>query len=97
MIREADVDPSGTRTLGIVTKPDTLDQNHEKERQFFDLVQNKVKVLSLGWHVLRNLGQPDRAQFPAQEHRALIEFRDMKESDCFVRVSGGRFKRNGRG
>jgi hypothetical protein len=35
------VDPKGDRTLGLITKPDTLDKGSDSERFFIELAQNK--------------------------------------------------------
>lgn len=45
-------DPHGTRTLGIITKPDTLDAGSESEQFYVELAQNTAN--SLGWHVICN-------------------------------------------
>lgn len=47
-------DPDGSRTLGIITKPDTLPKSSDSERQFFDLAQNRDVHFKHGWHVLKN-------------------------------------------
>lgn len=49
-----EVDPSGLRTLGIITKPDTLHVGSESEKAFLDLAKNEDVFFRLGWHVLRN-------------------------------------------
>ena len=54
--READ--PKGERTVGIITKPDTL-QNYggtNMERSYMAMARNQdpVSKLQLGWHVVRN-------------------------------------------
>jgi GTPase SAR1 family protein len=49
-----DVDVDGTRTLGIITKPDTLDAGSESERSYLVLAKNEDVYFRLGWHVLRN-------------------------------------------
>ncbi|KAI4709423.1 hypothetical protein J4E89_006172 [Alternaria sp. Ai002NY15] len=51
-----DIDPAGERTLGLITKPDTLDKGSEMERFYFELAENKEVRFRLGWHVLRNRG-----------------------------------------
>ncbi|KKY37778.1 putative interferon-induced gtp-binding protein mx [Diaporthe ampelina] len=51
-----DIDPSGTRTLGLLTKPDKIDRGSDSERYYIDLAQNQNVKLTLGWHVLRNKG-----------------------------------------
>ena len=48
------LDPRGVRTLGLITKPDTLDAGSDSERAYFDLAQNKDVKFRLGWHILRN-------------------------------------------
>ncbi|KAH9903861.1 P-loop containing nucleoside triphosphate hydrolase protein [Xylariomycetidae sp. FL2044] len=48
------IDPSGARTLGLITKPDKIDQGSESERYYVDLAHNHNVRLHLGWHVLRN-------------------------------------------
>lgn len=48
------IDPSGKRTLGLITKPDKIDQGSESERYYVELAQNQNVRLQLGWHVLRN-------------------------------------------
>lgn len=47
-----DVDPKGTRTLGIITKPDSI--SAEEEEFWFNLVQNREIFLERGWHMIKN-------------------------------------------
>ncbi|KAH7260524.1 P-loop containing nucleoside triphosphate hydrolase protein [Fusarium solani] len=47
-------DPKRNRTLGVITKPDTLHPGSESERSFINLANNKDVEFRLGWHVLRN-------------------------------------------
>jgi len=54
------VDPTGNRTMGIITKPDTLPENSDMERSFFQLAMNKRVPFRLGWHVLRNRDYKER-------------------------------------
>ncbi|KLU91178.1 hypothetical protein MAPG_09701 [Magnaporthiopsis poae ATCC 64411] len=49
-------DPTRSRTLGLITKPDKLDEGSESERNYVRLARNQDVVLELGWHVLRNRG-----------------------------------------
>ena len=49
-----DLDPLGMRTLGIITKPDTLHAGSDSERSFVELAENKDVNFRLGWHVLKN-------------------------------------------
>ncbi|KAE8337174.1 hypothetical protein BDV24DRAFT_177911 [Aspergillus arachidicola] len=48
-------DPAGHRTLGVITKPDTLVEGSESERQFVLLAKNEEVTFRLGWHVLKNM------------------------------------------
>lgn len=49
-----EIDPNGVRTLGLITKPDTLDEGSDSERFYIELARNKEVKFRLGWHVLRN-------------------------------------------
>lgn len=49
-----DVDPKGIRTLGVITKPDTLPVGSESEGAFVALARNEDVSFRLGWHVLKN-------------------------------------------
>jgi hypothetical protein len=48
------LDPDGERTLGLITKPDTLDVGSDSEQAYFELARNRDVKFRLGWHVLRN-------------------------------------------
>ncbi|KEF54458.1 uncharacterized protein A1O9_09625 [Exophiala aquamarina CBS 119918] len=47
-------DPGGDRTLGIITKPDTLHSGSSTLNRFQSLVIDQGTFFKLGWHVLRN-------------------------------------------
>ncbi|KAM0480455.1 hypothetical protein ACHAPX_004286 [Trichoderma viride] len=49
-----DTDPGGMRTLGVITKPDTLVPGSSSEKTYISLAQNMDVEFRLGWHVLRN-------------------------------------------
>ena len=68
-------DPKGLRTMGLITKPDTLDVGSESEDHWVRLVQNTEVELRLGWHVLRNRNFEQRGSTSAQ--------RDAAEEDFF--------------
>ena len=53
--RAREVDPQGLRTLGIITKPDTLSKGSKAEEAFLALAKNEDVVFRLGWHVVKNL------------------------------------------
>ncbi|KAI0105277.1 dynamin family protein [Nemania sp. FL0031] len=48
-------DPEGKRTMGVITKPDTLVDGSGSEAMYVSLAQNREVEFDLGWHVLRNL------------------------------------------
>lgn len=52
--RAREVDPDSLRTLGLITKPDTLDEGSDSEKAYLELAQNKDVNFRLGWHVVRN-------------------------------------------
>ena len=68
-------DPKGLRTLGIITKPDTLHVGSESEKAFVDLVKNDAVSFRLGWHVLKNRDWPER--------ECSVEERDTAEKQFF--------------
>jgi GTPase SAR1 family protein len=47
-------DPQGSRTMGIITKPDCLIKDSPNESNFYALASNKETYFKLDWHVLRN-------------------------------------------
>lgn len=55
-----EVDPEGLRTLGVITKPDTLPVGSESESLFVALAKNEDVDFRLGWHVLRNRDYENR-------------------------------------
>lgn len=50
-----DADPSGNRTLGVISKPDTLVPGSVSEASFVSLAKNQDVEFRLGWHVLMNM------------------------------------------
>jgi GTPase SAR1 family protein len=54
----ADADPEGLRTLGVLTKPDLVDQGAEP------------RVVKLGWHLVRNHGQKQLSD-PSHDRQSL--------------------------
>ncbi|KAI9641929.1 hypothetical protein NHQ30_009798 [Ciborinia camelliae] len=68
-------DKNGDRTLGIITKPDTLDAGSGSEESFIRLAKNENVRFKLGWHVVRN------RKFE-ETHFNLME-RNMKEISWF--------------
>ncbi len=68
------LDPKGIRTLGLITKPDTLDQGSDSERFYVELAQNKDVKFHLGWHVLRNRNYAERGDSTAGRDTAEADF-----------------------
>jgi len=75
-----DADPQGARTLGIITKPDTLPVGSDSEKLYFDLAEGKDVDFQLGWHVLKNRDYKER--------NCSNEERDQSEVDFFSKPSG---------
>ena len=49
------VDADGLRTIGVITKPDTLPPGSETESTYITLAKNEDIEFRLGWHVLKNV------------------------------------------
>lgn len=47
-------DPQGLRTIGLITKPDKVDERSESETSWIRLASNEDVELNLGWHILKN-------------------------------------------
>ncbi|KAF2452977.1 P-loop containing nucleoside triphosphate hydrolase protein [Lineolata rhizophorae] len=61
ILRKArDVDPKGFRTLGLITKPDTLPPGSDSEGVIVDLASNNNIQFRLGWHVVKNRDYNER-------------------------------------
>ncbi|CAL5868007.1 uncharacterized protein PFLUO_LOCUS2230 [Penicillium psychrofluorescens] len=70
-----DADPSGKRTLGIITKPDTLAAGSESETMFVSLAKNQNVEFRLGWHILKNMDM-EKGQWTLKQ-------RDAEEQEFF--------------
>ncbi|KAF3906347.1 Dynamin-1 [Dactylellina cionopaga] len=68
------VDPSGSRTLGIITKPDMLRSGSDNERAWIDLATNKDIHLELGWHIVKNREDGDMVSSFEQRNTAERSF-----------------------
>ena len=75
-------DPSGNRTLGVITKPDSLVVGSESEAQFASLAKNQEVDFRLGWHILKNMD--------SEKGKSDLAERDMEELQFFSQgVWGG--------
>jgi hypothetical protein len=67
------IDPTGQRTLGIITKPDTLTEGTVNQRAWLDLAKNEDIFFELGWHMVKNRsdleGDKSFSQRNTAEHR----------------------------
>ncbi|KAI9809646.1 MAG: hypothetical protein M1825_000078 [Sarcosagium campestre] len=70
-----EIDPKGLRTMGIISKPDTLPVGSGSESGFVSLAMNEDVEFRLGWHVLRNRDYESR--------HFSIEARDEAERQFF--------------
>lgn len=68
-------DPGRIRTLGLITKPDTLDVGSDSEGKWLRTAQNEDLELHLGWHILRNRSYEEMNVSSAE--------RDANEEDFF--------------
>ncbi|KPI36498.1 Interferon-induced GTP-binding protein Mx [Cyphellophora attinorum] len=69
-------DPKGDRTIGVITKPDTLPLNSPSEQQYFTLAQNAdpSTKFSLGWAVVRNRSFEEQASSQAERDETEKQF-----------------------
>lgn len=74
--RARELDPEGSRTLGIITKPDTLVKGSVSETSFLSLARNEEFEFKHGWHVVKNQDTAKGKLDPAN--------RDMEENEWFV-------------
>ena len=68
----ADVDPDGGRTLGVLTKPDLVDEGAEP--RVIDLLEGRTHPLRLGWNIVRNPGQKEMSNPSLDRQRNEINF-----------------------
>lgn len=67
-----EVDPKGLRTLGVLTKPDLVDNGGEEN--IINLVEGKRNPLRLGYHIVRNRGQSELLSDSAARNRKEKDF-----------------------
>ena len=73
--RAKTVDREGLRTLGLITKPDTLPPGSDSEADFLNLANNDNIQFRLGWHIVKNRDYPSR--------HSSAEERDQSEEKFF--------------
>ncbi|KAI2466285.1 P-loop containing nucleoside triphosphate hydrolase protein [Annulohypoxylon bovei var. microspora] len=72
-----EVDMRGSRTMGVITKPDTLVQGSGSEALYISLARNNQVNFDLGWHVLKNLDSE------TQKGSSLLGYRNAEEALFF--------------
>ena len=77
-----DVDPDGHRTLGVLTKPDLVDEGAEP--RVIDMLTGRVQELRLGWHLVRNLGQQQLSDTSIERQHVEQEFFRTKAPWCSI-------------
>ena len=60
--RAKELDKDRSRTMGIITKPDTIPPGSAKELAYLALARNEDIRFRLGWHILKNPNFHDRKQ-----------------------------------
>jgi GTPase SAR1 family protein len=69
-------DSSGNRTLGVITKPDTLASGSPTEAEYISLARNQEVEFRLGWHVLKNMD--------SDKGTSTLDERDAREAEFFA-------------
>ncbi|KAF1993809.1 P-loop containing nucleoside triphosphate hydrolase protein [Amniculicola lignicola CBS 123094] len=70
------IDNAYDRTLGIITKPDTLDAGSDMESKFLSLAKNQLIPFNLGWHMVKNRGYSTREQTDTERDESERSFFD---------------------
>ena len=83
------VDPQGRRTMGVITKPDTLSVGSESESAFVNLARNMDIAFRLGWHVLKNRSYETRQLSAEGRDDAERQFLDQGPWKDFPRDTVG--------
>jgi Dynamin central region/Dynamin family len=68
------VDREGLRTLGLITKPDTLDRGSGLEAVYISLASNDNIHFRLGWHVVKNRDYDSRQSSTEERDRSEESF-----------------------
>ncbi|KAI1134599.1 P-loop containing nucleoside triphosphate hydrolase protein [Hypoxylon sp. FL0543] len=76
-----EVDKRGSRTMGVITKPDTLVEGSGSEALYISLARNNQVNFDLGWHVLKNLDSE------TQKGSSLLSHRNTEEALFFSKSS----------
>ena len=67
-------DPTGSRTLGIITKPDKVERGGDNEKEMMRLVKNQKLPLKHRWHAVRKRSYATKDQTPVECDKAERSF-----------------------
>lgn len=84
--RAKELDRKGLRTLGLITKPDTLPPGSDSEADFINLASNDNIEFRLGWHIVKNRDYHER--------HSSAEERDRSEAQFFLEGAWGELPRD---
>lgn len=92
-------DPMRERTMGIVTKPDTLTPGSLEEEKYVQLAKNQETshIFKHGWHVLRNRDGQESDERNAGAERTSNESRDNAEKKFFDSGVWANYSSNNKG
>ncbi|KAH6972956.1 P-loop containing nucleoside triphosphate hydrolase protein [Ilyonectria sp. MPI-CAGE-AT-0026] len=92
-------DPMRERTMGIVTKPDTLTPGSVEEEKYVQLAKNQESshIFKHGWHVLRNRDGQESDERNAGAERTSNESRDNAEKKFFDSGVWANYSSNNKG
>lgn len=72
--RAKEVDREGLRTLGLITKPDTLPPGSDSEADFVNLASNDNIQFRLGWHIVKNRDYESRHSSAEERDQSEMRF-----------------------
>ena len=72
--RAKEVDREGLRTLGLITKPDTLPPGSDSEADFVNLASNDNIQFRLGWHIVKNRDYAFRHASAEERNQSEVQF-----------------------
>lgn len=72
--RLKEFDSTSSRTLGIITKPDSVDRGSDAEKEVIKLAKNEWYWLKHGWHAVRNRSFTTREQTDAERDETERQF-----------------------
>ena len=83
------VDDKGSRTLGIITKPDFLNEGTKNQQDWIDLALNRDIYFELGWHMLKNRADNEDVTFETRNTAEKHFFRQGAYQDRLPETSVG--------